>query len=837
MSRLQMRTKTDPQPRMLSAARCRSLSRVYFAAHPADFPRYRDALAGEIYRTHDCAFCFDSRPDAPYDEATLADLQTMHLFVLPITTRLLTDTAQRRVLEQDLAIAKAHKIPVLPLMQEEGLEYLYEKTAPLQNLQFLSKHTKDLTALAYADKLKVFLDSVLLSQAQMQEIRDAFAARIFLSYRKKDRALAQSLMRTIHRHPALRDVAIWYDEFLTPGEDFNCSIRQALGDAHLFTLAVTPFLLEQGNYVIVHEYPAALELEKPVLPVQVQADAALQEDFAAVFLTAEADPDKQERIAELVQPMCRMDAALHDAVRTQLEKKLGTTLAENNDALQQYRMGLAYLRGLDVEKDTVTAIALLERAAAQGEVRAMSQLTELYSVGQGAEPDPALALEWNRKTVTRYQELFAAGHRQVQQAMLYATLALADKLFRLRDGASLSEASALLHHLTEQFDEDTDPAFFAKLHHNLGVIACYQEPPRGEDVLRHMQTAIRLEKAAAAQESDPAEEPKRLLKRLVSAGAACLQSGLQAAAQVFLEDAEGLYREDWASVRDYEILGQLAVLAFLNAGIKRQGKTRDKGDADLARAEKALLLIPDGDKRSADWETQNALLLELAHRKYWSIEAGKLKDKVVKRLKKEIKDDLGAAYEAAQQYIASSGESLAAREALCDTLYQSISLHRLLHHVQLIPPLEQELLALAEEIKDVTGHTDTMMTLSRTYGALAKTRSTMLQAKGLDAGQKDALLAEALGHFETAETFLRRYEQRGGQPEVLGWAGLAYGKGGAYSAAGRYAEALTEYRTCETLLEDAILRRTWVSPQEQELLRDCRKDASVARRKLNTPLN
>ena len=225
MSRLKMRTKTDPQPRVLRASLCRNLSRVYFSAHPADYAKYLDALATEIYRTHDCAFCFDSQPDQPYDEDTLADLEQMHLFVIPITTRLLTDSADLRVLEQDLAIAKEYNIPVLPLMQEDSLEYLYSQTAPLKNLQFLSPYDKSEAALPYANKLKTMLDATLLDPQTAEEVRAAFPARIFLSYRKKDRKLAQDLRQTIHARKALRDVAIWYDEFLTPGEDFNQNIR------------------------------------------------------------------------------------------------------------------------------------------------------------------------------------------------------------------------------------------------------------------------------------------------------------------------------------------------------------------------------------------------------------------------------------------------------------------------------------------------------------------------------------------------------------------------------------------------------------------------------------
>ena len=42
------------------------------------------------------------------------------------------------------------------------------------------------------------------------------------------RRYAQELMRLIHKNEFCRDIAIWYDEYLTPGEDFNQEIAAAL---------------------------------------------------------------------------------------------------------------------------------------------------------------------------------------------------------------------------------------------------------------------------------------------------------------------------------------------------------------------------------------------------------------------------------------------------------------------------------------------------------------------------------------------------------------------------------------------------------------------------------
>ena len=50
-------------------------------------------------------------------------------------------------------------------------------------------------------------------------------------------------MRLIHKNEFCRDIAIWYDEFLTPGENFNDAIKEALQKSGLFVLTVTPNLV------------------------------------------------------------------------------------------------------------------------------------------------------------------------------------------------------------------------------------------------------------------------------------------------------------------------------------------------------------------------------------------------------------------------------------------------------------------------------------------------------------------------------------------------------------------------------------------------------------------
>ena len=77
-------------------------------------------------------------------------------------------------------------------------------------------------------------------------------------------------MKLIHRNEFCRDIAIWYDEFLTPGENFNTAIQKALEKSHLFALTVTPNILEDDNYVMKQEYPFAQSLNMRIIPIEMQ---------------------------------------------------------------------------------------------------------------------------------------------------------------------------------------------------------------------------------------------------------------------------------------------------------------------------------------------------------------------------------------------------------------------------------------------------------------------------------------------------------------------------------------------------------------------------------------
>ncbi len=369
--------------------------KVYFMHHPDDFDRYFNEISNEILAISDCAIAYYRWKDdatSPVDQPRYeAELEEMRLFVLPITTNLLT--RPNRALDFEFGFALNHNIPVLPLMQENGLEELFNKKCG--DLQYLDKNARDDTAIGYEVKLRNFLESVLISDKLCDYVRAAFEAYIFLSYRKKDREYAQSLMKLIHQNDFCRDIAIWYDEFLTPGENFNDSIRQAIDKCNLFALAVTPNLLEKGNYVLENEYPHAVTTHKPILAVeleptnhsQFQNQLGVEMDFSAPDLIGLQD---------------------HSRVSQALLEHLGEIAKKprRNDPQHNFFIGLAYLGGIDVERDADRAFNLIRGAAEGGLVQAMKKLASMYHNGEGVKRNYQEEIRWLEQLTEKSKECY-----------------------------------------------------------------------------------------------------------------------------------------------------------------------------------------------------------------------------------------------------------------------------------------------------------------------------------------------------------------------------------------------------------------------------------------------
>lgn len=335
--------------------------RVYFTCHPDDFDRYFTRITEDILKTQDCAIYYTDDMTASFGEDIDLELGYMNLFVVPVTAKLLLE--DNRAMQLDIPYAIAHGIRILPMMMEEGIEGLYARPDKFGNRQYICPHTADLTEIPYEQKLQRFLDEALFDDALARRVRAAFDAYIFLSYRKKDRRHANALMRLIHQNPKYRDIAIWYDEFITLGEDFRTNILQALSSSRLFALLVTPSLLEDPNFVKDEEYPTARASGIGILPVEMVS----------------TDQGELEKCYESL-PAC-VSAQDNDSLYARFADMLtDIAVADNDDdPLHNYLIGIAYLEGIDVEVDRARGMALLERAAEGDCPEAMDKLIDILN--------------------------------------------------------------------------------------------------------------------------------------------------------------------------------------------------------------------------------------------------------------------------------------------------------------------------------------------------------------------------------------------------------------------------------------------------------------------------
>ncbi len=346
------------------------LQKIYYSGHPEDFKSYYSEITNDLFSTlSDCSFlvCRDE-DNKTRDDELFNFLREVNLFVVPVTLRLLTQDNRTR--DEEIPFVLKNHIPVLPLLQEPPNKELLDAFKNVfGELQYLYKYEKDTTALPYKEKLKTYLSEILLNDETAQKVRAAFDAYIFLSYRKKDRKYAQQLMRLIHSNEICQDIAIWYDEYLTPGENFNENIEAALTKSILFALAVTPNLVNEENYVMTVEYPKAQQAGIPILPVELEKTdtKALKDCYYNIPNVVDGN-DSLALSKEL------------------LERLQGLALRENDqDPMHNFFIGLAYLSGIDVEIDSDRAVKLITSAAEANLPEAMEKLISMYYYGDGID--------------------------------------------------------------------------------------------------------------------------------------------------------------------------------------------------------------------------------------------------------------------------------------------------------------------------------------------------------------------------------------------------------------------------------------------------------------------
>ena len=371
--------------------------RVYITCHPEDFETYFDKVCQDIFEAHSCAIYYTEDMTASISEEDLStDLGSNNLFVIPVTRKLLTQP--NRAMDHDFQYAKKENIPVLPIMMESGIDDIFMQPVKFGALQYLNPYSTDATEIAFKEKLRKYLESVLISDETAKRVRAAFDAYIFLSYRKKDRNYANKLMRLIHQNPLCRDIAIWFDEFLTPGESFRDNIDKILHNSKLFALLVTPNLLEEvngkPNFVVAEEYPAAKASGIEIFPAEMEPTdkTALNEKFQGIPNCVDVSDE----------------SIFHQQFLDALQKAAVTT--NDTDPEHIFLMGLAYLKCIDVEVDRKRGIELITSAAESTLPEAMEQLYTMYLNGWWIPLNYSKAAYWLEALVDYHKQTSGENH-------------------------------------------------------------------------------------------------------------------------------------------------------------------------------------------------------------------------------------------------------------------------------------------------------------------------------------------------------------------------------------------------------------------------------------------
>ncbi len=367
--------------------------RIYFTCHPDDLGHFKN-ICEDIFKTHDCIIRYTEDMTESIDENDKEiDLGRNNLFLVPVTRKLLS--TPNRTMDEDIPYALKKHIPVLPIMMEAELDSLYEDK--FGELQYLYPYSTDISEVPYEEKLKNYLEAVLVSKETANRIRSAFDGYIFLSYRKTDRSYANELMKLIHSDPKCRDIAVWFDEFLIPGESFTENIKKIIDDCKLFTLLVTERLFEkitnrdgteQDNYVIRVELPLAQMNKK--------------EKGTDIF-AIEMEGSNKETLLTLVSDIGNFINSNDKDFQIRLWNMISKFATTANDTPEHnFLIGLAYLDGIDVEVNRDFAVELITKSANDNLPEAMFKLVTMYTDGVGVEPNQDKVKEWSKKLANFY---------------------------------------------------------------------------------------------------------------------------------------------------------------------------------------------------------------------------------------------------------------------------------------------------------------------------------------------------------------------------------------------------------------------------------------------------
>jgi len=353
------------------------------------------AFAEQICNPRDGTKCLVKwlNSNSTVDENDLENTLLLSQVLIILVTPLLISEIRDIGLPLPIRIMQENKRPYFPVSNFSPLLEEYCKRD--QPIHSLGMDDPD-----FSTKLKEQLSRYVLDKKFVNEIKEkAFDEQIFMSYRKNDAKTAQSLMTKIHDLKDFEAVSVWYDRFLTIGEEFNDKILEEIAKSAAFAMTITQNITTKHadgseNYVAKKEYPYAVETMRPIVPIK--AGDGDYSTLSQVFegIDAPISLEEAERCFRSTMPNLPKDS-------TYTTERL-------------YYLGRAYLAGYFFEQNQSRAVRLFERAANKIDkysLESSEQLAKLYEDGglvDGINYDEAL--KWRRRSVEICETVFGKEH-------------------------------------------------------------------------------------------------------------------------------------------------------------------------------------------------------------------------------------------------------------------------------------------------------------------------------------------------------------------------------------------------------------------------------------------
>lgn len=364
---------------------------IYFCSHPEDREYYLKEITEDIFYVTNCAVWHDDGTEIS-ESNRLFFCENMDLVVIPVTDKFLYDNNYAK--DTEVEIFKKARIPILPIITDES--QFTAANALFGNRQVLEHTVTDKTKLGYYNKLERFLRGFLMGETLFKEYSKVFTDTLFISYRKKDRSIILDLLAKIHSNPNLRTVGVWYDEFLTPTEVFTKEIENSIVGSSYVVMLITPNTLERGNYIITDEYPYASENKKKIIGV---LSGVSREQATQMF----------PKIKEFVD-------IEDENLPVKIESYFQLKPVDIDDLHKLYWLGLCYMSGINVERNSEYAIEYLTKSSDKGNMDAAAILSSIYADGIGVEQDPEKEIMWAQKYVQNAKQ--SGNIKKITESML-----------------------------------------------------------------------------------------------------------------------------------------------------------------------------------------------------------------------------------------------------------------------------------------------------------------------------------------------------------------------------------------------------------------------------------